>query len=148
MTPPLYTRDVLRLAASIPHHERLSSPMASADKRSVTCGSRVIIDANVDSEGRVSELGMQVSACALGQASAALFGRNAMGRTAVELLEARDGLTRWLANEGAMPDWPGIEIFEAALVHRGRHPAIRLPFEVGAEAAQSATAALADLDPS
>lgn len=143
MSATLYTRDVLRLAASIPHHERLSSPMGTADRRSVTCGSRIIVDANVDAEGRVDEIGMQVSACALGQAAAALFGKSVIGRNVAELIVARDALTAWLAGEGSVPDWPGIDIFEAALVHRGRHAAIRLPFEAGAEAAEAAAAAAA-----
>lgn len=141
MNAPLYNTQILRLAASIPHHERLTEPMASVEKRSPVCGSRVTVDVNVDGEGRVREVGMLVRACALGQASASLMGAHVVGRTAAELAVARDGLTAWLAGERAvLPDWPGFALFEPALPHTARHASIRLAFEAAAEAAQLAGA--------
>jgi NifU-like protein involved in Fe-S cluster formation len=139
MNAPLYNTQILRLAASIPHHERLAAPMASVEKRSPVCGSRVSVDVNVDEAGRVCEIGMQVRACALGQASASLMGAHAVGRSAAELAVARDELAAWLAGErAALPDWPGFELFEPALPHSARHPSIRLAFEAVAEAAEIA----------
>lgn len=139
MNAPLYNTEILRLAASIPFHERLAAPMASVEKRSPVCGSRVTVDVEVDAEGRVSALGMLVRACALGQASAALMGMHAIGRSAEELAAARDQLTAWLAGErNALPDWPGFELFVPALAHRGRHASIRLAFEAAAEAVAEA----------
>jgi NifU-like protein involved in Fe-S cluster formation len=135
---PLYNTDILRLAASIPHHERLAAPMASAERRSPVCGSRVTVDVSVDREGRVSELGMLVRACALGQASASLMAAHAVGRSADELAAARDALGAWLAGGGAVPDWPGLDLFAPALPHSARHPSIRLAFEAAAEAAAAA----------
>src|SRR3546814_4292921 len=67
MSAPLYNKDILRLAANIPHHKRLSDPQASVEKRSPTCGSRVTADVRMDA-GRVAEIGLDVKACALGQA--------------------------------------------------------------------------------
>ena len=75
MNAPLYNTEILRLAASVPFDERLAEPMASVEKRSPVCGSRVTVDVMVDAEGRVSAVGMLVRACALGQASASLMGR-------------------------------------------------------------------------
>lgn len=141
MNAPLYNTQILRLAASIPYHERLVEPMASVEKRSPVCGSRVTVDVNVDGAGRVSAVGMLVRACALGQASAALLGAEIVGRTPEELAAARDALTAWLAGEAAgLPDWPGMELFAPALPHRGRHASIRLAFEAAAEAAAVARA--------
>jgi NifU-like protein involved in Fe-S cluster formation len=77
----LYNRDILRLAAAIPHLGRLAHPQASAEKASPICGSRVAVDLVLDGEGRVVALGQEVKACALGQASAALMGGHAIGRT-------------------------------------------------------------------
>ena len=74
MSAPLYNAEILRLAATIPHHERLSEPMATAEKRSPICGSRVTIDVAVDDAGRVSEVGLLVRACALGFGFGALKG--------------------------------------------------------------------------
>ncbi|HEX8486253.1 iron-sulfur cluster assembly scaffold protein [Sphingomonas sp.] len=138
MSAPLYNAEILRLAASIPHHERLASPMATAERRSPICGSRVAIDIDVDEQGRVSAVGLLVRACALGQAAASLLGANVIGRTPAELAEARDALTEWLAGAGAAPDWPGLAIFEPALAHSARHASIRLAFEAAAEAAETA----------
>ena len=141
MSAPLYNAEILRLAATIPHHERLPAPMATAEKRSPICGSRVTIDVAVDAEGRVSEVGLLVRACALGQASSSLLAANILGRTPGELAAARDGLTTWLAREGDAPDWPGMDIFTPALDYTARHPSIRLAFEAAAEAADTAAKA-------
>ncbi|KQS49054.1 MULTISPECIES: iron-sulfur cluster assembly scaffold protein [unclassified Sphingomonas] len=141
MSAPLYNAEILRLAATIPHQERLAEPMATAEKRSPICGSRVTIDVAVDDEGRVSEVGLLVRACALGQASSSLLAANILGRTPAELAAARDALTAWLAREGDAPDWPGMDIFTPALDYTARHPSIRLAFEAAAEAADTAAKA-------
>ena len=141
MSAPLYNAEILRLAATIPHHERLPEPMATAEKRSPICGSRVTIDVAVDDQGKVSKVGLLVRACALGQASSSLLASNILGRTPAELAAARDALTAWLAREGDAPDWPGMDIFTPALDYTARHPSIRLAFEAAAEAADTAAKA-------
>lgn len=139
MNAPLYDTALLRLAATIPHLGRLSDAQGTAEKRSAVCGSRVIADVRIDDDGRVAALGLDVSACALGQASANLMASHAIGRTAGELAEARDILAAWLAGERADPGaWPGLEQLARARPHTGRHAAIRLPFEAAAEAALKA----------
>lgn len=139
MNAPLYNSEILRLAASVPFEARLAGAMASVEKRSPVCGSRVTVDVDLDTEGRVRDVGMVVRACALGQASAALMEAHARGRTLEELMAVRDQLAQWLAGERPTPpDWPGLDIFAPALEHRGRHPAIRLAFEAVAEAVQQA----------
>lgn len=140
MSAPLYNTEILRLAASIPFNERLADPMATVEKRSIVCGSRVTVDVMVDGEGRVSAVGLLVRACALGQASSSLLGANMIGRTPEELAEARDALTLWLAQGGDAPEWPGLAIFTPALPHTARHASIRLAFEAAAEAAAIARA--------
>ncbi|AOH84819.1 iron-sulfur cluster assembly scaffold protein [Sphingomonas panacis] len=139
MTAPLYNTEILRLAATIPYQERLAQPMASSEKRSPICGSRVTVDVVTDAEGRVSEVGMLVRACALGQASSSLLAASVIGRSPAELAAARDALTDWLAGTGPVPDWPGLDIFTPALPHSARHASIRLAFEAAAEAAAAAS---------
>lgn len=142
MSEALYNTQVLRLAASIPHAERLAAPQASAARRSPICGSRVTVDVVLDGQGRVAELGQEVRACALGQASASLMGANAIGRTADELAAARDGLAAYLKGEAETPGpWPGLDLFAAARAHSARHPSILLAFEAAAEAAAQAGSA-------
>lgn len=134
MNAPLYNTEILRLAAATPT-TRLANPMATVEKRSPVCGSRVTVDVVLDDAGRVAEIGLLVRACALGQASSTLMASNVVGRTPEQLADARDQLTRWLAGDGAGPDWPGIDIFTPALPHSARHASIRLAFEAVAEAA-------------
>jgi NifU-like protein involved in Fe-S cluster formation len=144
MTAALYNRDILRLAASIPHQGRLAAPQASAEKRSLVCGSRVTVDVVLDGEGRVAALGQEVKACALGQASAALMGTHALGATAANLAEARDSLSAYLKGTRDDPGaWPGLTLFAEARPFAARHPSILLPFEAAAEAAQRARQAQA-----
>jgi NifU-like protein involved in Fe-S cluster formation len=135
----IYSRDILRLASSIPNLGRLDHPQASAEKSSPVCGSRVAVDVVLDGEGRVVELGQEVKACALGQASASLMGAHAVGRTQAELEKARDSLAGYLAGRSERPgDWPGLEIFAEARRVPARHASILLPFEAAAEAAAQA----------
>ena len=139
MSAPLYTRDILRLAASIPHLGRLADAQASAERRAPVCGSRVTVDLALDETGRVAVLGQEVNACALGQASAAVMGRHVIGRTRMEIAAARDALAAFLAGERDDPgDWPGIGALAAARDYPARHGAILLPFEAAAEAAERA----------
>ena len=140
MNAPLYNERILRLTTEVPDR-RLTAPMATSEKRSPVCGSRVTVEVNLDANGRVGEIGMLVSACALGQASSSLMAAHVAGRTPGELAAARDALAAWLAGEGAMPDWPGLDVFVPALSHTARHPAIRLAFEAAAEAAAQARGA-------
>jgi NifU-like protein involved in Fe-S cluster formation len=140
MNAPLYNKDILRLAASIPHHQRLADPQASVEKRSPTCGSRVTADVRM-ADGRLAELGLDVKACALGQASASLMAAQAIGLTAAELADARDRLTAYLAGESeALDFWPGLAVLAPARGYPARHASIRLGFEAIAEAARMADA--------
>lgn len=139
MSAALYNSTILRLATAIPHQQRLADAQASAERRSPICGSRIIVDVRLDSDGRIAELGQEVRACALGQASAALMGEHAIGRSLPELDAARDALADFLAGQREDPgDWPGLEIFAPARPHSARHPSIRLAFEAVAEAAHAA----------
>jgi len=96
----------------------------------------------LDARGRVAQLGQEVRACALGQASASLMGAHAIGRSAAELAEARDALAAFLAGRRDDPgDWPGLDIFADARRFTARHPSILLAFEAAAEAAARAARA-------
>jgi NifU-like protein involved in Fe-S cluster formation len=131
-----YNATILRLASSIPHHERLAAPQGSAERRSPVCGSRVTVDVTLDANGRVAELGQEVRACALGQASASLMGAHAIGKSARDLREARDQLAAFLAGKIDDPgEWPGLNVFAEARKHTARHASICLAFEAVADAA-------------
>jgi NifU-like protein involved in Fe-S cluster formation len=141
MASALYNQDILRLATSIPAAGRLVDPDGSADRRSPTCGSRVIVDVGLDEEGRLGELAVEVRACALGQASAALMSAHATGRSLKQLREAIASLRAYLAEldvETAGELWPGITVFAAARAYPARHASIMLAFEAVSEAMEQA----------
>ena len=141
MVTTLYSRDILRLAASIPHLGRLDHPQASVEKSSPVCGSRVVVDVAVDGKGHIVALGQEVKACALGQASAALMGAHAIGRTGSDLAEARDALAAYLGGTSENPGaWPGLDVFAEARRFSARHASILLAFQAAAEAAARARA--------
>ena len=124
---PLYTRDILRLAASIPGQKSFAEMGDAAVLRSPTCGSRVAMRVTLDEAGRVASLEQAVEACAFGQAAAALVGMHAVGMSHDEATAALAGVERWLDEDVAEP-WPGVGVLDAARARRGRHGAILLPF--------------------
>jgi NifU-like protein involved in Fe-S cluster formation len=126
VTTPLYTREILRLAASIPFLEPIEKVDGYAEKRSPTCGSRVSVSVRM-AGNRVSALSQSVEACAFGQASAALMGAGALGLNEAEVRQAIAGIELWLSGDDAA-SWPGIEALAAARARKGRHGAILLPF--------------------
>lgn len=128
VTAPLYTRDILRLAAAIPWLDPMDAPDGEAERRSPTCGSRMAVAVRME-EGRVAALSQRVEACAFGQASAALMGQSAIGRSETELRESMRGIERWLGGDNnAAASWPGLTELDPARSRIGRHAAILLPF--------------------
>jgi NifU-like protein involved in Fe-S cluster formation len=129
MNEPLYTTEILRLAASLDDPQELEREDGRADVQSRTCGSRISLAVQLDNERRVERVTMRVEACAFGQASAALLARHSAGRTHHEVSDALLALSHWLADEQAKPGaWPGIAALAPARTKRGRHGAILLPF--------------------
>jgi len=131
MTEPLYTTEILRLAASLNEPHELEHEDGRAELRSPTCGSQITLAVQLDDERRVERLSMRVHACAFGQASAALVERHCRGRSHNDVSDALLALIHWLANDQETPDdeaWPGVAVLEPARSRKGRHGAILLPF--------------------
>ena len=129
MNAPLYTLDILRLAASLPEPAPLDRVDGRASERSPTCGSTIETEVALDADGNVAALSQAVHACAFGQATAALLQAHALGRSDQEIEAATGELAAWLSGDGAaLPGWPGIAALEPARSRRGRHGAILLPF--------------------
>ena len=140
MTTPLYTTEILRLAASLSDPHSLEREDGRAEVRSPTCGSRIMLSVQLDEDRKVERLSMQVSACAFGQASAALVEHHSRGRTHQEISDAMLRLSHWLAEDSEPHDlWPGIAALEPARSRQGRHGAILLPFRALLAAIEAAT---------
>jgi len=139
MSSPLYTTEILRLAASLSEPHELDREDGRAELRSPTCGSTISLAVQLDEGRRIERLSMQVHACAFGQASAALVERHSRGRTHDEVSDALLTLSRWLAGDHqgeAM--WPGMAALKPAQDRRARHGAILLPFRALLAAIESA----------
>lgn len=135
----LYSARILALAADIPHLARLDSPDATVKKRSPLCGSTVTVDIKMQ-DGRISEFGQDVKACALGQASAAVVGANIIGCTRDQVETARDQLAAMLKENGPVPGAPfdGLDVLLPAREYRNRHASILLTLDALAEAIEQA----------
>ncbi|WP_146345355.1 iron-sulfur cluster assembly scaffold protein [Phaeobacter marinintestinus] len=135
----LYSARILALAADIPHHVRLNDPDATVKKRSPLCGSTVTVDVKLQ-DGRISEFGQDVKACALGQASAAVVGGGIIGCTRQQVETARDQLKAMLKKDGPIPDAPfdGLEVLIPAREYKNRHASILLTLDATAEAFEKA----------
>lgn len=140
MSRPLYTTDILRLAASLHEMRDLEREDGRAELRSPTCGSRITIAVQLDDDRRVQMISQKVHACAFGQASAALVQRHGIGRVHDEVAAALVEISRWLAEEqDESGDWPGLEVLEPARPRKGRHGAILLPFRALLAAIEAAS---------
>ena len=129
MKEPLYTTEILRLAASLSDPRELDREDGRAELRSPTCGSHVTLAVQLDDDRKIVGVSQKVQACAFGQASAALVERHARGRTHNEVADVLIALSRWLADQhAAEADWPGLAALEPARPKKGRHGAILLPF--------------------
>ena len=130
----LYTREVLALATSLSHWPLDPALGLTGAARSPTCGSQITLGLDLDEAGRVSRVGLRAQACAIGQASAALFAQGAVGRSRGELDAALGSIRRWLKDGGALPDWPEFRTIAGAREYPARHGAITLAWQAALEA--------------
>lgn len=122
----LYSQRILALAADIPGAEPLPAPDVRAEARAPLCGSTIRVELAL-SGGRITGYAQQVRACALGQASASVFGRAVIGCEAAQVARLRDELEAMLKG-GPVPS-PPFEGYEALLPARdypNRHASILL----------------------
>ena len=91
----IYTKTILRFASNIPNAERLKSPDVSVTKRTAVCGSSMTVDLNIKN-GKIEKIGLDIKACALGQASASIFSKNAVGLTLEEVQNLKNELIGFL----------------------------------------------------
>jgi len=133
----LYTPELLALAVALAEYPPDPTLPLHGEARSKSCGSTLAADLAVDERGRIEHLGLRVRACAVGQASAAIFARAAEGRELADIAAAHAALTSWLAGAGGLPEWPGIEAIAAARDYPARHGAIMLPWTAARDALSS-----------
>ena len=128
-TGKLYTSDLLSLATELAGYPLTDELGLHSEVRSRTCGSTITLGLSLAENSDISAIGMQVSACAIGQASAAILARHAVGAIAHEAVAMEHSVAQWLAQSGTAPDWPDFHHLLPALEHKGRHGALILPWK-------------------
>ncbi len=137
MSSRLYSPALLGLATGLARYPLGPDLPLVAEARSRSCGSVIALGLALGEDGTIARIGMRVSACAIGQASAALLAESALGGPPAKVQATGDALAAWLAGEGDLPAWPGIEALAPALAHPGRHGALLLPWTAAREALSS-----------
>jgi NifU-like protein involved in Fe-S cluster formation len=135
MLDDIYNRRILELAANIPRLGRLAHPQASASAHSRLCGSSVTVDLAL-SDGRVSDFAQDVKACALGQTSCSVMGREIIGATPQELRDAREIVRKMLKENGPPPQgrFNDVAVLAPARDYKARHASMLLVFDAVVEA--------------
>ena len=130
----LYTPDLLALAVSLGEVPFDPAMSLTGEARSRTCGSSLLLSLATGKDGRIERIGLRASACAVGQAAAALFAKSAAGRDPADIAAARAAIANWLAGHGPLPGWTGLSVLEPAREHPGRHGAIMLAWDAALDA--------------
>lgn len=135
----LYSTRILGLAAEIPRLGRLDTPDGTGKVRSPLCGSTVSVDLRLE-DGKITDYGQDVKACALGQAAAAVVAGNVIGRTEPQVQQTRDELHAMLKQDGPPPAAPfdGLEVLQPARDYKNRHASILLALDATLEAFKAA----------
>lgn len=131
----LYSARILALAANIGLTDRLDTPDATAKKRAPLCGSTVTVDINVN-DGKITEFGQDVKACALGQAAASILAQNIIGAPFGDVQQTREALYDMLKKDGPVPTgrFEGFEVLLPARDYKNRHASILLSLDATLEA--------------
>jgi NifU-like protein involved in Fe-S cluster formation len=133
----LYTPQVLAAAVSLARFPMADELSLRGEARSASCGSTLAIGLALDDEGAVDRIGLSAQACAIGQASAAVFAQGAAGRSGAQIAASAQAIRGWLRDEGDMPDWPGLELLEPARAFPARHGAILLAWDAAVKALEN-----------
>ena len=136
----LYTNNILELASTIPITTRLKEPDVTVTKRTAICGSSITLDLNI-SDSKISEVGLDIKACALGQASACIFLTHAVGTDLKIITELRKNLKTFLdAGSFLIKDpFARYKCFEPAQKVPYRHDSVLLILDASIEALQKAS---------
>jgi NifU-like protein involved in Fe-S cluster formation len=130
MIDDVYNARILEFAGNIPCIGRLDDPDATARAHSKLCGSTVTVDLKLE-DGKVSDFGHDVRACALGQASSSIMARNIIGSTPEELRDLRRAMWSMLKEGGPPPNgrWEDLKFLEPVRDYKARHASTMLTFD-------------------
>ena len=131
----LYSEKILEIAANQPLPGRLAHPDASARRVSRVCGSSIEVDIAL-ADGRIAGYGHALSACALGQTSAAIVATHIVGTPAAEFRALRAAMVAMLKDGGPPPGgkWADLAWLAPVRDYPPRHASTLLVFDAVVEA--------------
>jgi len=137
----LYSQKILDLAGNAPQPGRLADADGSARKVSRVCGSMIEVDVQVR-DGVIAGYGHEISACALGQTSAAVVAREIVGTPVTAFRGLREQMHAMLKHNGAPPTgkWDDLRYLEPVRDYPARHMSTLLVFDAVVEAIEKAEA--------
>jgi len=130
MSDPLYAKDLLRLAASATGAGKLERFDVEGSAYNPACGDRVAVTLRLDAEGRIVEIGHEISACVLAQASASLLGAHLEGADEPSVRRLRTEVGAMLREgDSPVPPFSGYSALKGAAPYRNRHTCVLLPID-------------------
>lgn len=142
----IYSSRLLDLASDIPHSKSLEAPDAKASAHSKLCGSTVAVELAVDGDTIVG-FGQTVKACLLGQASAAIVGREIIGTSFDEFGSVASRMRKMLKEDGPPPQgrWADLGLLEPVRPYKARHASTLLVFDAVEKAIDEVRAARGEI---
>mgnify|MGYP000897030632 FL=1 len=137
----IYNQRIFELAAAMPRAVALDHPDAAARAHSKLCGSTVEVEIKLDDD-RIADFGQSVKACLLGQASAAIVGREIVGTSEAEFRAVAAAMRRMLKEGGPSPEgrWADLGLLEPVKDYPHRHASTLLVFDAVERALDEAKA--------
>ncbi|MDZ7905550.1 MAG: iron-sulfur cluster assembly scaffold protein [Cypionkella sp.] len=134
----LYSARILELTTQIPQFTPAGAARAPGSARSPHCGSTVSVEVILAND-RITDFAQSVKTCALGQASAAIFGAGVIGQSVEAIATLRSQVAQMLAADGPAPAAPfaDYEVLRAARGYKNRHASILLCIDATLNAARA-----------
>lgn len=142
MIDDIYSQKILQYAGNISHLGSLDDADASVERTSRLCGSKLKVHLKVV-DGFVTNFAQEVRACALGQASAAIFAQHVVGSSVDEIHAARAAMASMLAGQGEGPigRFQDAQVLSPVRDYKSRHGSVMLVFDASVAALDEIAAA-------
>jgi nitrogen fixation NifU-like protein len=129
MSDPLYSKDLLRLAASAHGAGVLVPADAAGEAYNPICGDRVSVTLRMK-DGHIQDVAHETRACVLTQASASILGARLSGADLQTVTRLKDDVAAMLETDGPAPQAFGdYAALKGAAGFRNRHTCVLLPID-------------------
>jgi len=137
---PLYTKDVLRLAAEAKGAGRLPEAHGTHTEHNPACADRSTVDLTVEN-GCVTAMAHDTKACVLAQASASILGAALPGRTYAELMRLKADVAAMFASRKPPAEpFASYAVLSDVALYPSRQKCVLLPIEAALKAFEASQA--------